>query len=85
MAASCDNADSNAAVADIPKLVTCIRVMNSLLTDLGSHFKSSLMEKLTTTMHIKHHFTTAYCSWSNGIVERVCREMVHSLRALSLK
>lgn len=29
-----------------------------------------------------HHFTLAYCPWSNGTVEVVCRELLRASRAL---
>lgn len=40
------------------------------------------MSNLTTHMHIKHHFTAAYCPWSNGTVERVCKEVIRIARSL---
>lgn len=53
-----------------------------LVTDQGSHFSNELMRGLTKDLHTKHHFTTAYCPWANGTVERVCREVIRASRAL---
>lgn len=33
-------------------------------------------------MHIKHSFTTAYCPWSDGTVERKCKEVIRISHAL---
>lgn len=56
--------------------------MRWLLTDQGSHFKTTLMKNLTDEMQIRHHFTIAYCPWSNGTVERLCKEILRIARAL---
>ena len=53
-----------------------------LVTDQGSHFKNSLIRGLTEETRVGHHFTTAYSPWANGSVERVCREVLRSCRAL---
>ena len=53
-----------------------------LVTDQGSHFQNKLINALTEELRIEHHFTTAYCPWANGSVERVCREVLRSCKAL---
>ena len=53
-----------------------------LVTDQGSHFKNSLIRALMEETRVGHHFTTAYSPWANGSVERVCREVLRSCRAL---
>lgn len=57
--------------------------MTWLVSDQGSHFKNELVEHLTAEMKTKHHFTTAYSPWANGSVERVCREVLRSCKALT--
>jgi transposase InsO family protein len=52
------------------------------VSDKGSHFLNSVVEGLRQTLNAKHRFTLPYCSWSNGTVERVCREILRLLRAL---
>lgn len=71
----CDSADSNDATIARAKWITSSWEMNLVVTDEVTHSKSSLMNKLTARTHIKHHFTTAYCPWSNGTVERVCKKV----------
>lgn len=50
--------------------------MNWFVTNQNSYFISFLMNNLTSRMHIKHHITTTYYPWSNGTVERVCKEVL---------
>lgn len=45
-----------------------------LPTVQGSRLKILIMKELTSEMHVNHHFTTAYCPWTNGTVEQLCRE-----------
>jgi len=53
-----------------------------LVSDQGSHFKNALINSLTQEIRAKHHFTTAYSPWANGSVERICREVLRSSKAL---
>jgi len=53
-----------------------------LVTDQGSHFKNELMQKWKSESRIHQHFTTAYSPWSNGSVERICREVLCFARSL---
>lgn len=78
----CANADSEAATNAIAKWISCFGCMPWLVTDQGSHFTASLMTNLTREMHIRHHFTTAYCPWANGTIERLCKEVLRVVRAL---
>ena len=50
--------------------------MDWIVSDQGSHFKNMLIKSLTEESRVHHHFTTAYCPWSNGSVERICREVL---------
>jgi transposase InsO family protein len=52
------------------------------VSDQGSHFRNQVVDRLRQTLRVKHRFTQPYCAWSNGIVERVCREVLRLLRAL---
>lgn len=56
--------------------------MRWVVSDQGSHFRNKLMEGLTQETRVDHHFTTAYSPWSNGSVERFCREVLRACRAL---
>jgi len=52
------------------------------VSDRGSHFKNSLIHLIRDRIRGRHHFTLAYCPWSNGTVEVVCRELLKCMRAL---
>ena len=56
----------------------------SILTDLGSDFRSEIMEHLTSMVTTKHRFTTAHHSRSDGGVERFNRTLQQALRAIGL-
>lgn len=77
-----DNMDSDIATAAKGQWITCSGEMNWLVTELDSHSKSWLVGNLISQMHIKHHFTTAYCPWSNGMVEHVYEEVLGNARLL---
>jgi ribosomal protein S17 len=52
------------------------------VSDQGSHFRNKVVDGLRNTLHTRHRFTHPYCAWSNGTVERVCRELLRLLRVL---
>eukprot|EP00171_Calliarthron_tuberculosum_P004595 IDg4595t1 len=56
-----------------------------LVTDQGTHFASSLVRELVSEICAQHHFTTAYCPWANGTVERVCQEVLRTTTALLME
>lgn len=56
--------------------------MKWLVIDQKSRFKTTLMKNLTEEKRIRHHFTTVYCPWSNGTVERLCKEILRITSAL---
>ncbi|GMF50263.1 unnamed protein product [Phytophthora fragariaefolia] len=52
------------------------------VSDRGTHFKNKLLGLLRKCYGSAHHFTTAYCPWSNGSVEVVNRVLLKCLRAM---
>lgn len=56
-----------------------------LQSDQGSHFKNKILEDLTRRMGIHHHFTFAYCPFSNGAIEIVNRSLKRVLRTAILE
>jgi hypothetical protein len=52
------------------------------MSDRGTHFTSKLMHELAKYFNIEHHFTTAYCPWSNGSVERANRDLKGLLKVI---
>ena len=57
-------------------------MMEWILQDQGAHIKNQLIRELTEQLRIKHHFTTAYSTWANVSVERVCRKVFRACKAL---
>eukprot|EP00171_Calliarthron_tuberculosum_P022775 IDg22775t1 len=57
-------------------------VVEQWVSDRGTHFKNQLIRLLRESLKSEHHFTLAYCPWSNGTVEVVCRELLRATRAL---
>lgn len=58
-------------------------VVTDWVSDRGSHFKNELVRILQDSLKSSHHFTVAYCPWSNGTVEVVCRELLRATRAIT--
>jgi Integrase core domain len=52
------------------------------VSDQGSHFRNKVVDGLRNNLHTRHRFTHPYCAWSNGTVDRVCRELLRLLRVL---
>jgi transposase InsO family protein len=52
------------------------------ISDRGTHFKNHVIDLLRASYNSRHHFTTAYCPWSNGTVEVVNRLLLRCMRAL---
>ena len=57
-------------------------VVYDWVSDQGTHFKNELVKLLQEKVKAGHRFTLAYCPWSNGTVEVVCRELVRATRAI---
>jgi len=57
-------------------------VVTEWVSDRGTHFKNELVKLLRDQVKANHHFTLAYCPWSNGTVEVVCRELLRASRAI---
>ena len=63
-------------------LISTFGVPESVTTDNGSQFTSSIWRQLLDTWGIRAHFTTPYHPQSNGLVERFHRRLKESLNAL---
>jgi hypothetical protein len=81
----CASAEHEIVVQSI--LLWCARggYPELLQSDQGSHFKNMVMAELAKLMPAQHHFTLAYCPWSNGGVERVNKEIIPLLQILIME
>ena len=75
-------ASAETAAESICSWVAAFGAPDWFVSDQGTHFKNQLVQKITEELRIEHHFTTAYTPWANGTVERVCREVLRTCRAL---
>lgn len=53
-----------------------------MAADPRTHFTAAVFQRLIRDEEINHYMTIAYCLWVNGTVERVCRDVLRSERAL---
>ena len=79
---ACTAATADNAAESILSWVASFGAMEWLVSDQGTHFKNQVIEQVTTELEARHHFTTAYTPWANGTVERVCREVLRTVKAL---
>lgn len=59
-------------------------IPDTIITDQGTQFESSLFHTLSSTFGFKHSHTTSYHPQSNGMIERFHRSLKTSLRCLSI-
>ena len=52
------------------------------MSDGPTHFKNEVLRQLSKALHTRHHFTTPYCPWNNGAVERLGKELLRVSRAI---
>lgn len=72
---------SNAATAIID-WCAAFGMPNGLMSDRPTNFKNETIWKISKGLRVPHHFTLPYCPWSNGVVERLGKELVRTYRAI---
>lgn len=75
-------AESSEVSKAISRWIDVFTRMDIWVSDQGSHFKNTVVKLLAEQHHINHHFTTAYSPWSNGSIERCCREVLRAATAI---
>ncbi len=55
--------------------ISIFGVPRKILSDNGSHFRNTLVRDLGRHLSMEHKYSTAYCAWSNGAIERVMRDL----------
>lgn len=78
----CTAADAEAAAENLLRCFSVFGVVHRWVSDRGPHFRNEVIKNIRESTKSDHHFTLAYCPWSNGTVEVVCRELLKSTRAL---
>jgi len=74
--------DAETAATHLIEWFAQFGVVTQWISDRGTHFKNELVRLLSERYKANHHFTLAYCPWSNGTVEVVNRELLRASRAL---
>ena len=77
-----DAANAEVTALALSGWIASFSTMDWLVSDQGSHFMNELNEELFSKYKVRRHFTTAYSPWANSTVERVCREVLRSCKAL---
>jgi transposase InsO family protein len=65
-----ENQESLTVAKCLVKFITLFGIPESILTDQGSEFNSSLMKDVNKLLHIKHISSTPYHPQTNGALER---------------
>lgn len=77
-----DSCTSEAAAEALSVWIGVFGPMTWLVSDQGTHFKNKLVREMLEDSRVRHHFTTAYCPWANGSIERICRDVLTACKAL---
>jgi len=78
----CTATDAESTVEVLLRWFASFGVVQTWISDRGSHFKNSVVNAVNRQLHSHHHFTTPNCPQSNGTVETVCKEVLRATRAL---
>ena len=78
----CDGATSDVVVEALMDWFKRYGNVPIWVSDNGSHFKNQVLSRFLERTARQHHFTTAYCAWANGPVERVNRELTALFRVI---
>jgi hypothetical protein len=71
----CEKADSERAVRCILEWIGIFGVPEKFFSDNGPHFRNTVMRELARRLNTVHDFSTVYCAWANGLIERVLRDI----------
>ena len=71
----CINADSQTAVKYLLQWIALFGIPDKFFSDNGPHFRNKTMQELARRLNVIHDFSTVYCAWANGFIERVLRDL----------
>ena len=74
--------DADTSADCLLKWFAAFGVVQTWVSDRGSHFKNKPMDRINRGLHCQHHFTTPNTPQANGKLESVCREVLRCCRAL---
>ena len=76
------SADAASTASALMMWIAIFGVPERFFSDNGSHFRNKVMEGLARLLDVIHDFSTVYCAWSNGLVERVNRDIKALIKIL---
>lgn len=53
------------------------------MSDGPTHCKNPTSQRVSKGLKVPHHFTLSYAPWRNGAVERLGRDLLRALRAIT--
>lgn len=74
-----DTCHSNATTSIID-WCSSFGIPKGLMSDGPTHFKNEAVRLVSKGLKVPHHFTIPYCTWSNGAVVRLGKELVRTCR-----
>ena len=80
---ACKAANAETSAQLLARWIRVFPVMETWVSDQGSHFKNKVMSQIAEQHQIKHAFTVAYSPWVNGTVESAMRHIRAAITALS--
>ena len=76
------SADKVTAATELLKWISRFGIPVRFFSDQGSHFRNEVMKELAKRLGVQHDMSTVYCAWSNGLVERVNRDITALFRVM---
>ena len=76
------SADAPSTAKAIMDRISIFGLQKRFFSDNGSHFRNRVMEELARLLDVSHDFSTVFCAWANGLVERVNRDIKASIKIL---
>ena len=76
------SATSMVAVEALLQWFSLYGIVDLLVTDMGSHFINSVIKALLERLSVRHDIIPAGCSWINGLIERLNRDVLSVFRPL---
>jgi hypothetical protein len=81
-AVPCRTTDAAAIVYALMRWFAMIDFVLLRISDRESHFKNNVVRRVQKDFKAKHHYTTANCPWSNGIIESADEQDFCAFRAV---
>ena len=78
----CSDTSADHVVQAILWWISRLTVPKVFVTDRGSHFTARVLDQLRGMLGVDHRHAISYASWTNGKVEKRCKDALRALRVL---